>query len=49
MNDRHPQPLYHCNNNSEFLSCRAAEENRGEQRISCIFVVDIYHVQEHWN
>jgi hypothetical protein len=39
-------PLYHY---SEFVSCRAAEENRGEQRILCIFAIDIYHVQEHWN
>ena len=35
--------------NLEFISYRATEENRGEQRISCIFAIDIYHVQEHWN
>jgi hypothetical protein len=39
-------PLYHY---SEFVSCRAAKENRGEQRILCIFAIDIYHVHEHWN
>ena len=38
-------PLYYY---SEFVSCRAAENNIGEQRIYAFLVV-IHHVEEHWN